>query len=123
MTTPRMPVESTPADTNAVPAQTDTAVGPPMLEMREGLLDVAQVEQLFSDLDSCTRILAILEKGGQQAHAKSNNSNLEAARDRFLNREVLAVQIRYHYDNAEWIDTILHTTAGIRVVRCQQHGP
>lgn len=91
-----------------------------MPEMREGQLDAAQVEQLFADLASCTQVLAILEKGGQQNHAKTSHSNLIAARDRFLNREVLAVQIRYHYDNAEWIDTLLHSPTGIRVVRCQQ---
>ena len=91
-----------------------------MPEMREGQLDTAQVDQLFSDFASCTQVLAILEKGGQQDHSKSNNTDLSVARDRFLNREVLAVQIRYRFENAEWIDTLLHSPTGIRAVRSQQ---
>jgi len=117
-----MPTEPASSDTNALPAPTSLPDGPPLPEMREGQLDAAQVEQLFSDLDSCTQVLAILEKGGRQDHAKSSQPNLVAARDRFLNREVLAVQIRYRYDNAEWIDTLLHSPTGIRAIRCQQVG-
>ncbi len=95
------------------------ADGPPMPEMREAHLDALQVTQLFSDLGACTQILAIQEKGGKQDHAKSNGTDLAAARHRILNREVLAVQIRYRYDNAEWIDTLLQTPAGIHAVRCR----
>lgn len=115
-----MSIESASHDNDATSPKINLPDGPPMPEMREGQLGTAQVEQLFSDLASCTQVLAILEKGGQQDHAKSNNTDLSAARDRFLNREILAVQIRYHYDNAVWIDTLLHSPTGIRAVRCQQ---
>lgn len=115
-----MPTEPASSDTNALPAQTGLPDGPPMPEMREGQLDAAQVEQLFTDLAACTQIVAILEKGDRQDHAKSSQPDLAAARDRFLNREVLAVQIRYRYDNAAWIDTLLHSPTGIHAIRCQQ---
>lgn len=120
MTDFHMSIVPASADTSELPSPTNLPDGPPMPEMREGQLDAAQVEQLFSDLASCTQVLAILEKGSQQNHAKSNNTDLSVARDRFLNREVLAVQIRYHYDNAVWIDTLLHSPTGIRAVRCQE---
>lgn len=94
--------------------------GPPTPEMCEGLLDTAQVMQLFSDLADCTQIVAILEKGGAQDYATSSVWDLAATRDRVLKGEVGAVQIRYLYDDSEWIDTLLLGPTGIRVVRCKQ---
>lgn len=116
----QMPFDPNFSDINTATAPTNLPDGPPMPEMREGLLEAVQVEQLFTDLADCTRVLAILEKGGAQNHAKSSTLDLAAACQRFLNREVLAIQIRYHYDGCEWTDTLLHSPAGIRAVRCQQ---
>jgi hypothetical protein len=44
---------------------------------------------------------------------------LDEARQAFLSGQARAVQVRYRYDAKEWIDTLLHTPAGVRLVRCQ----
>lgn len=106
-------------DATPAPSRDTFPEVPPLPELREGLLDAAQVELLFADLGALTQVIAILEKGGAQEHAQSGDANLAAARDRLLARQIRAVQVRYLFDGAEWTDTLLHTPAGIRAVRCQ----
>ncbi len=45
--------------------EVDYSDGPPLPELCEGLLDVSQVERLFTDLAALTQVVAILEKGGE----------------------------------------------------------
>ena len=85
--------------------------------MCDSLLDVATVEQLFTDLAACTEILEVREKGQPCEHSDQQTIPLESARDRFLAGHCRAVQIRYLHDGYEWIDTLLQTPQGIRCVR------
>lgn len=104
--------------------EVDRSDGFPLPELCEGLLDVSQVKRLFTDLAALTQVVAILEKGGEQAYGQAKGVDLETACRRLLSRQCRALQIRYYFDGAEWTDTLLSTPAGIRAVRCRHssHG-
>jgi len=99
--------------------EADGLDGPQLPELCEGVLDVSQVERLFTELAALTQVVAILEKGGAQEYGHTKGFDLETARRRLLSRQCCALQIRYRFDGAEWTDTLLSTAAGIRAVRCR----
>jgi hypothetical protein len=43
--------------------------------------------------------------------------SLEQARQLLLEGRARGIQIRYHYDGADWWDTLMRTPQGIRLVR------
>jgi hypothetical protein len=100
---------------------TDAALsdGPPLPEMREGLLLADDLTTLFADISSCTTVLDVLEKGGAQRYAEAGRVTLDAARERLVSGAVRAVQVRYRYDGFEWSDTVMSLPTGFRLVRCQ----
>lgn len=107
----------TTTDENTLPEFAD---GPPMPEMCEAILADEDVERLFEDLAACTRVVSIQEKGSRQAYAGQRPATLHSAKARVLNRNVRAVQIRYTYQERDWIDTLICLPAGIQLIRCQQ---
>ena len=48
---------------NEATSETGFADGPPLPEMREGLLSVDDLSSLFADVSACTTVLAVQEKG------------------------------------------------------------
>ena len=95
------------------------ADGPPLPEMREGLLTETHIARLFADIGNCTTILGIQGKGGVQRYAEAGKLTLETARVLLVTAAVRAVQIRYSYDGFEWSDTVMSLPDGFRLIRCQ----
>lgn len=93
--------------------------GPAVPEMCEALLTAAELHDLVRDLETCTTVRAVLEKGGHDAQAATGDADLSAAISRLLAGQVRALQIRYAYDSREWTDTLFSQPTGIRLVRCQ----
>ena len=91
-----------------------------MPEMREALLDAANVRELIGDLSQCTRLLSVHCK--TNAHSQTpaaSGVSLEQAAELLLNGEVQAIQVKYFYDQYEWTDTLMRLLNGIRMVRCR----
>lgn len=80
-------------------------------------LDVAEVQQLFDDVATCTRLLDVLVKSGALQHADPNPVALESARQRLLSGEVRALQLRYVHDGSEWRDTLVAVDGVFRLTR------
>jgi hypothetical protein len=75
--------------------EVDHSDDPALPELCEGLLDVSQVERLFTDLAALTQVVTILEQGGEQEYGQAKGLDLETACRR-LPRQCRALQIRYY---------------------------
>jgi hypothetical protein len=90
-----------------------------LAEVQEAILDDATVRQLFFDLSQLAEVVEVRLKATEQAYATHAAPTLEAARQAVSTREALAVQLRYRFGNAEWIDTLVRVETGFRLVRVQ----
>jgi hypothetical protein len=91
---------------------------PPMCE---GLLSVEQVRQLFSDIESLASDVLLMQRlpNAQRATTPglSTPEQLRAAESTLLSGAIPRVQIRYHWEAVNWIDTLERRDDGIRLVR------
>lgn len=87
-------------------------------DLHQADLDDATVAALFRDLAACAQILEVQVKGGATARS-SARPDLDTARDLLLGGQVRAIQVRYAYQGAQWLDTLMRTPGGVRVVRMQ----
>ncbi len=83
-------------------------------------LDEATLEQLFIDLTSLTEILQVMVKGGGTDHA--GDCDVESGR-RALLAGARGMQIRYRWQDAMWLDTLMRTAQGVRIVRTRLPAP
>ncbi|MFO0885295.1 MAG: hypothetical protein U0894_14085 [Pirellulales bacterium] len=97
--------------------------GPRVPEMREALLDAANVRELVGDLSQLTRILSVQCKVNARSQTpQATGVSLEHAAELLLNSEVQAIQVKYYHEQYEWTDTLMRLPQGIRMVRCR-HEP
>ncbi|HYG36209.1 MAG TPA: hypothetical protein VEC99_15565 [Clostridia bacterium] len=98
--------------TNELPA------APELPALHSTTLDLAQVEQLLADIEACTELREILPKYEAQGYVQQTSGvTLAQARELLLTRSVRALQLRYHYDGAEWWDTLMKVGDLYRIVR------
>jgi hypothetical protein len=93
--------------------------GPPVPILVENVVDADLLRQLFADLTQHAQMLSIQEKADPTAYTQSAPLTLEDALSRLLGPAPTRIQLRYRFDQTEWIDTILTTPTGYRVLRCQ----
>jgi hypothetical protein len=93
--------------------------GPPVPPMWQADLDAAALGQLFADLGTAAEVLSVQGKSGVGRYASPDPLTLETARERFASGEITGVQIRYRFEDREWIDTLLRVGRGFRLVRCR----
>jgi hypothetical protein len=97
--------------------------GPAIPEMREALLDPDKVRELASDLARFTRVFSIQCKTSARSQTPpAGDVSLEQATELLLSRNVQAIQVKYHYEDHEWTDTLMQFPSGVRLVRCR-HEP
>lgn len=87
-------------------------------ELTTGVLDEATVETLFADLAACTtghevRVRRRLRRQEQ------GTIGLDEARALLFSGEAAAVQVRYWWREAAWIDTLIRRPDGVHVTRMQ----
>lgn len=89
--------------------------------MREALLSEVQVRQLFSDIESLGSDILLMQRSvrSQRASASTATSTeqLRTAQDALLSGTVPRVQIRYSWEETNWIDTLELRDDGVRLVR------
>lgn len=86
-------------------------------EMTEAVLSDDEVAALVRDLHSLTEVDEIILKAGPGSADDESQPSLDEAAQLLLERNVRGVQIRYRYDDARWMDTLMPTAEGIRLVR------
>jgi hypothetical protein len=83
--------------------------------MSDAILDHATLAQLFADIEGAAELIDVRRKGGPEAHASA--STLADAAEALRHGE--AIQLRYRWGGAEWWDTLMATSTGVRLVRIQ----
>jgi hypothetical protein len=93
--------------------------GPPMPEMRQGMLSNGDLKELCADLTQLAHILSIQTRARGNTNAETRSSSLDDALQELWDGKLHAVQIRYAYDSHEWTDTLMRADGHVRVIRCQ----
>jgi hypothetical protein len=93
--------------------------GPPKLpELHTAMLDDAGLEALFRDLEVCTEVMEINAKFAARDYVPERaRLTLAEARDLLIQRATRGVQIRYRYEDADWLDTLMVQDNAYRLVR------
>ena len=96
----------------------DLSALPPM---REATLSKEQVITLFSDIEQLATDILLMQRmtGAQRADASKADSStkLELAKSALLSGLVPRMQIRYRWQDQQWIDTLKRQDDGFHIVR------
>ncbi len=87
--------------------------------VHDAIVDRDTVEQLFFDIANAAELREVLIKTHATRMADRGETSLDSARTAIVQGAAAAVQIRYRHAAIEWLDTILKTSAGYRIVRIQ----
>ena len=92
--------------------------------MREALLSEEQVHQLFGDIATQATDVLLMQRSARSQRATPSAATtltsveqLTTARESLMSGSVPRVQIRYHWQAANWIDTLERREDGVRLVR------
>lgn len=97
------------------------APAPGLPELHSATLDWDSVQRLLNDIEQCAQGIEILPKYAAQGRVPDAAAiSLDQARELLADRRVRGLQLRYHYDGAEWWDTLLVAEGRFRIVRIRQ---
>jgi len=91
----------------------------PLPDLQEAALDADTLAALVRDLETQTRILDVIVKGGAVQRADTSPTTLSGSVAQLLNGQVRGVQVRYEHAGSEWRDTLMRRDGGVRLVRIQ----
>lgn len=89
----------------------------PLPELHSGDLDPATLEQLLTELFSLTTIWELRIKAVAQRRSQGSTSEADL---RAALSAGQAAQILYVYDGKLWMDTLMPTPTGVRLVRIER---
>lgn len=90
----------------------------PLARLTTADLDAATLAALFSDLSTLVEIDEVLIKGDALGYAGADAGATGLAEaQRALADGARGVQIRYRWAGAGWLDTLLRSPGGVRLVR------
>lgn len=94
--------------------------------MRESQLTKEQVQQLFSDIDLLASDVLLMQRlpNAQRtsANAVASADQLKTTMISLVAGTIARVQIRYRWEESNWIDTLERSDNGFRLVRIQHRG-
>ncbi len=89
--------------------------------MREAFLSEEQVRQLFNDIEILASDILLMQRtpGSQRAIASRATiaAQLHQALESLLSGTIPRIQIRYHWQQMNWIDTLEHGEDSVRLIR------
>lgn len=90
-----------------------------MPRVEEAVIDDATLGALVDDLAACATIEEVRIKGGAMERAQGDGTEIRTALDALRSGRARAAQFVYTHKGQRWIDTVLRSEAGWRVVRCE----
>jgi hypothetical protein len=90
-----------------------------MPALRVADLDEAGIDDLFMDLSAAGELFEVVVKASSRARCASTACSLDAAREALRSEDVLAVQVRYRFEDRAWCDTLMRSAGGARLVRAE----
>ncbi len=94
--------------------------------MREASLSEEEVRQLFSDIQALGEDILLMQRSARSQRASASRATtadqLRTALETLLSGAVPRVQIRYKWEDSNWIDTLERREADVRLIRIA-HNP
>jgi hypothetical protein len=90
---------------------------PPLPPIADSVLDGEQLTALFADLEQLVELDGVQLKRGPGHVRDDAGASLPEALELLRSGAVRGVQIRYRHAGAHWLDTLMSTPAGVRLVR------
>lgn len=89
--------------------------------MREATLSVEEVNALFDDIAQLGSDVLLMQRmtGAQRADASKadTKTKLDVAKSSLLSGKISRLQVRYHWQDQQWIDTLKREIDGFHIVR------
>jgi hypothetical protein len=85
-------------------------------EIKEAILDDAQLRTLFADIATYGKVQEVTMKASPRSRPE-NVRRLPELYLKLVERRLYGAQIRYEFESAAWLDTLVTTPAGCRLVR------
>jgi X-X-X-Leu-X-X-Gly heptad repeat protein len=86
-------------------------------DLHLAVLDDASIDQLHADIAALTEVIDVLTKQGRRDYAADAAVTLDDGVAQLRSGAARCLQIRYHYDDAQWWDTLVAVPGGYRLVR------
>ena len=86
-------------------------------ELCQGVLSAELLDTLIYDLTSLTEIESVIVKGGEFSMAERTQMDLRTAVEHLKAKNLRGVQIRYGWEGKAWLDTLLNSPEGVKLVR------
>lgn len=87
-----------------------------LADIREAMLDDAELRSLFSDIATYGKVLEATVKPSPRSRPELIR-RLPELYLKLVERRVFGAQIRYEFDDGVWLDTLMATPSGVRLVR------
>lgn len=91
-------------------------------ELTQADLDSETLQQLLQDLGQLTEILEVSVKGGGTQRAQTSHRDLAELAVKLEAGELRGVQVRYLWQGQHWLDTLMRTPTGVRIIRTAFQG-
>jgi hypothetical protein len=92
--------------------------GADLPELHQGVLDLAALDQMVLDIETCTELLEVIPKYGADSLVAENElMDLRTAINCLKQGSLRGVQIRYMHEGSQWWDTLIGAPQGVRLVR------
>lgn len=89
--------------------------------MREAILSEEEILQLFADIEAFGSDVLLMQRSTPSARATASRAtsseSLQVAQEALISKSLSRLQIRYHWQNTAWIDTLESRPEGFRLVR------
>lgn len=85
-------------------------------DLQEALLNSERLEAYLDELRSSGATVIVAVKGDAQARPRSDVSLVTLCSE-LLAQTIHSAQLRYAFGGARWVDTLIRTSEGVRLVR------
>lgn len=93
---------------------------PPLPDLCQAVLSAEDLQALARDLQALTQIVRIVPKYAAQAYApETADLDLANGINLLQTGAIKGLQIHYLHEGSAWLDTLLSTPVGIRLVRME----
>jgi len=87
-----------------------------LAEIKEAVLDDSELRTLFADIATYGKVLEVTMKSTPRSRSDPVR-RLPELYLKLIERRVYGAQVRYEFESATWLDTLITTPAGCRLVR------
>lgn len=95
----------------------------PLPPMSNDVLDHEQVAALFRDYRQCAQTVQIVIKPGPGFVPQGPSPTLDEVEPLLYEGRIRGLQIRYRFNESQWLDTLMIQPTGVRLIRIAHDPP